>query len=256
MARRIGLLLGVLGLSVACGRPASAPLDADQILQRMSDKLSAATRLDVTARREADAALLQGRDLQAQTTIVVRAVRPQRIAVQLDSGAERRAMYADGKTVTVQDISKNLYSTAEITTTLDDLDDQLQRLYGFTPPMFEFVTNNPHDSINARVSSLKYLGDAKDAAGVQCHKIAAAGEVADAELWVSAADFLPRQLIATFRNEAGHPQIRLYFTSWNLSPSWSDAELAFTPPAGAMKIPMRSIAEMQALMGKMESQKR
>ena len=44
-------------------------------------------------------------------------------------------------------------------------------------PLFEFVTNNPHDSIKARVSSLKYLGDDKDSAGVLCHKIAAAGDV-------------------------------------------------------------------------------
>ena len=34
----------------------------------------------------------------------------------------------------------------------------------------------------------------------------------------------------------------------DLAPAWSDADLAFTPPAGAVKIPMRSVTEMQDLM--------
>jgi len=248
-----GFLVTLLGSSGACGRAPAPPMDADQVLRRMSDVLAGAQRLAISARREADPDLRQGRDLSALSTINVRLVRPQRIVVQLDSGGDKRAMYSDGNAFTIQDVSKNLYSTIPLKSTLDDLDDQLNRLYGFVPPLFEFVTNHPYESIQARVTRVNYLGEAPDAGGIRCHRIAVAGEVADAELWVGAADFLPRQLIATFRTIASHPQIRLFFTVWNLAPTWPEADLAFTPPAGAVKIPMRSVAEMNALM---RSQKR
>ena len=242
------LLVLVLGGIAACSRPEPLVLDADQVLRRMSAKLAGANRLGVTARREVDAELVQGRDLQPVTTINVRLVRPQRIVVTLDAGAERRAMYSDGKTFTLQDLAKNLYSTAPVEATLDNLDDVLQRLYGFAPPMFEFLTNNPYESIQARVTNVADGGQGLDDSGVLCRRITATGDVADAELWVDAKDFLPRQMIATIRTVPGYPKIRLFFTSWDLSPKWSDTELAFAAPAGAMKIPMRSVAEMQTLM--------
>jgi hypothetical protein len=250
IAGAIGVLLVMAAGSGACRRTPAPAVDADQVLRRMSERLAGTQRLGITARREADPDLLQGRDLQAQTTITVRLIRPQRIAVDLESDGNRRAMYSDGNTFVLQDMSKNLYATTSIKTSLDDLGEQLERVYGFVPPMAEFVANHPYESIQARVSDVTYLGEGPDAAGVRCHRIAAAGEVADAELWVGSADFLPRQLIATFRTIASRPQIRLYFSSWDLSPAWSGAELVFTPPAGAVRIPMRSVAEMQSLAGK------
>jgi len=250
LRRRLAVCVLISGLAAlaACSRPAVPVLDADQVLRRMSDKLAGASRLSVTARREVDAELLQGRDLQPVTTITVRLARPQRVVVQMDAGGDRRAMYSDGKSFTLQDVSKNLYSTAAVEATLDNLDDVLQRMYGFAPPMFEFLTNNPYESIKARVSNVSDAGQGPDASGARCHRITATGDLADAELWIDATDFLPRQLVATFRTIPGYPKIRLFFTSWSLSPAWSDAELAFAAPAGAMKIPMRSVAEMQTLL--------
>jgi hypothetical protein len=246
----MGVLVMCLSGAGACRRSPSPAMDADEVLRRMSNVLAGAKRLGITARREADPDLAQGRDLPALTTVNVRLVRPQRIAVELDGGGNRRAMYSDGNAFTLQDVTRNLYSTIPLKATLDDLDEQLERVYGFVPPMFEFVTNNPYESIRARVNSVAYLGLAPDAAGVQCHRLAVAGDMADAELWVNAADFLPRQLIATFKTIASRPKLRLYFSAWDLAPGWPDSGLAFTPPAGAVKIPMRSVAEMQALMGK------
>ena len=146
-------------------------MDADQVLRRMSDKLSATRRLAITARREVDADLLQGRDLQAQTAIKVRLVRPQKIVAELEGSGEKRAFYSDGNTFVLQDLNKNLYSTVSLKATLDDLGEQLERLYGFVPAMAEFVTNDPYSSITARVNNLSLLGLA-DLAGVKCFQMA------------------------------------------------------------------------------------
>jgi hypothetical protein len=164
------MLAALLAGPAACRRQPEPAMDADQVLRRMSDVLAGAPRLSFSARREADPDLQQRRDLPAQTVISVRLVRPQRIAVTLDGGSDRRAMYSDGRAFTIQDVTKRVYSTVPLQSTL---------------------------GIRARVSAVTYLGEAPDASGTRCHRLAAAGEVADAELWVGAADFLPRQLVAT-----------------------------------------------------------
>ena len=249
MVRAAACLVALVWLS-ACGESSAPSPDAETVLHRMSDALSAAQRVSISARREADPEVRQGRDLPSVTAINIQLVRPDRIRVDLDGGTDRRAMFSDGNTFTLQDITRNFYSTVALKSTLDNLDDQLELTYGFVPPMFEFVTNNPYQSIHDRVNSVTTLGEAVDKAGIKCYRVSAAGDVADAELWVNTTDFLPRQLIATFRNIASHPQIRLYFSSWNLKATFEDSELTFTAPAKAMKIPMRSLAEMKALIGK------
>ena len=241
------LAVALLG-AASCGRSASPAMDADEVLRRMSQVLAGAPRMSFTARREADPDLPLSGNLPARTTISVRLVRPSRLAVRVEGEGVARAMYADGSSFTLQDQTKNLYSTIPLTATLDNLDVQLQQLYGFVPPMFEFITNKPYESIQARVTGSTYLGQAADPSGTLCHRLAIAGEVADAELWVSVAGNLPQQLTATFRAMPTHPQLRLSFSAWDLAPTWSDAELAFTPPAGAVNIPMRTVAEMQALI--------
>jgi hypothetical protein len=240
-------VLSFVAALAACSRQ-PAPASADDVLKRMSQKLADAPRMGFTVRREIDPELIEGRDLKALTTIEVRLVRPNRIALRSDSGDDRRAMFSDGTTFTLQDVTKNIYSTIQLASTLDTLDEQLQKVYGFVPPLLEFVSNKPYEHIQSRVTAVTYAGEGKDASGAACHRLALAGEVVDAELCVGVADNHPRQLIGTFRSRATQPKFRLYFSAWDLSPAWADSELAFTAPAGAMKIPMRTVAEMQELV--------
>jgi hypothetical protein len=70
--------------------------------------------------------------------------------------------------------------------------------------------------------------------------------VADADLWISRADYLPRRFVATFKDREGSPQLKIDFSEWNLSAPLDDALFAFTPPAGAEKIIMTSVEDARA----------
>jgi len=46
--------------------------------------------------------------------------------------------------------------------------------------------------------------------------------VADSDLWIGAADLLPRKLVATFKDREGSPKLQAEFSNWNLAPTLDD----------------------------------
>ena len=151
----------------------------------------------------------------------------------------------------VLDEKKNVYATVPMRATLDGLVAQLDAKYGFTPPLAEFAVSNPYRGIREQARSVTYLGRGKTTggflglSGVECHRLALKGKVADAELWIAVGDSLPRKLVATF-HRSGQPQLHIAFSAWNLAAPVTAADFTFTPPKGAEKIEMWTTARMQA----------
>ena len=67
------------------------------------------------------------------------------------------------------------------------------------------------------------------------------GAIADADLWISTTDRLPRRFVATFKDREGSPQLKIDFSKWNLTAKLDDSLFAFHPPAGAEKIRMLAV---------------
>jgi len=235
-----------LGLFVASLLPiVAAEPDADQILQQMSAKLAAAQNFSFKATREIDAALLAGRNAPENAHIVVTVQRPNKIAIDSTSKDGVRHFYADGRNLSLVDVTKNLYSTVPMHTSIDGAVAELDRKYGFTPPLAEIALSNVYQDIHEKAQGVSYLGQAT-AGGVRCHRLALAGKVADAELWVGVNDQLPRRLIATVKDRPGKPQVKVEFSDWNLAVKTTDKDFAFVPPRGAQKISMITTAETEA----------
>ena len=58
----------------------------------------------------------------------------------------------------------------------------------------------------------------------------------DFQFWIG-DDGWPRRIVLGYRNEPGQPEFRTNLVDWNLAPTVSDADFAFSPPKGAEKIP-------------------
>src|SRR6266496_4891026 len=235
----IGLLAAAL-LPVAAAQP-----DADQILQQMSAKLAAAQTFSFKATREIDPALLAGRNAPENARRVLFRSRPNKIAADSTSKDGVRHFYADGRSLSLVDVTKNLYSTVPMHTSIDGVVAELDRKYGFTPPLAEIALSNVYQDIHEKAQGVSYLGQAT-AGGVACHRLALAGKMADAELWVGVNDQLPRRLIATVKDRPGKPQLKVEFSDWNLAAKVTDKDFAFVPPQGAQKISMITTAETKA----------
>src|SRR5207237_6862076 len=213
----IGLLAASL-LPLAAAEP-----DADQILQQMSAKLAAAQNFGFKATREIDAALLAGRNAPENAHIVVTVQRPNKIATDSTSKDGVCHFYADGRNLSLVDVTKNLYSTVPMHTSIDGAVAELDRKYGFTPPLAEIALSNVYRDIHEKAQGVSYLGQAT-AGGVTCHRLALAGKVADTGLWVGMSDQLPRRLVATVKDRPGRPQLTVEFSDWNLAVKTTDKD--------------------------------
>ncbi|MDR3404813.1 MAG: DUF2092 domain-containing protein [Chthoniobacter sp.] len=248
-----------LALMALCTSPATAAVpksaaenpDADQILRQMSDRLAGARSFRFEATRKLDPGLMEGQALPAQAHIVASVQRPNKIGGRAESKSGARRFVFDGRTVSLLDEKKNTYATVPMHTSLDGLVDQLDKKYGFIPPLAEFALSNPYAEFHRQAYAITYLGRDKVAAGflglggVECHHLGLKGKEADAELWIAVGDQLPRKLVATF-HRAGNPQLHIEFSTWNLAATVTAADFTFTPPKGAQKIEMWTTAKMQA----------
>jgi hypothetical protein len=241
----LGLLASSL-LPVAAVEPS-----ADQILRQMSAQLAAAPTFSFEATREIDPGLIEGVDVPVKARIVVVAQRPNKLAGQATGKGGARRFVFDGRTLSLLDEKKNYYATVPMETSLDGLVDQLDQKYGFTPPLAEFALSNPYAEFRRQAQTITYLGRASTTGGfaglggVECYHLGLKGKEADAELWIAVSDQLPRKLVATF-HRTGQPQLRITFSSWNLSAPVTSADFTFTPPKGAQKIEMWTTAKMLA----------
>jgi hypothetical protein len=246
----LSLVLALALSSTGSAADAAAP-NADQLLRAMSAKLAAAKSFTFEATREIDPALLDGHDLPEKARVAVAVQRPNKLAAQATGKAGTRRFVADGRTLSLLDGKANHYATVPMRTTIDGLVDQLDQKYGFVPPLADFAVSNPYAELRRQAHTIAYLGRGKTSegflglGGVECHRIGLKGKVADAELWITVGDQLPRKLVATF-HRAGQPQLRIAFSQWNLAAAVSAADFTFTPPSGAQKIEMWTTAKMQA----------
>lgn len=229
----------------------AAEPNADQLLKQMSAKLAAAHTFRFEATREIDPALLEGRNVPEKAHVTVAVQRPNHLAARAVSKTGARRFVFNGRTLTLLDEKPNHYATVPAATTIDGLVDQLEAKYGFVPPLADFAVSNPYREIRQQAHTVTYLGRGKASAcplgicGVDCDRIGLKGKAADAQLWIAESDGLPRKLVATF-HRAGHPQVRITFSKWNLAAPVTAGEFNFTPPKGAQKIEMWTTAKMQA----------
>jgi hypothetical protein len=109
-----------------------------------------------------------------------------------------------------------LYATVSLAGTIDDMVNALDERYGFTPPLADFVVNDPYRKFSTQIQSS--LDKGKEAVnGLECDHLTLTGEIADADVWISIADHLPRRFVATFKDREGSPQLKVDFSDWNLA---------------------------------------
>lgn len=236
------LVIGLLATSLL-SMPAAQP-NADQLLHQMSAKLASAKQLSFQAEREIDPALIEGRSTPEKAKVVVRVLRPNRLAARSVSQGDTRRFIADGQNLTVVDEKKNFYAQVPMRTSIDGLVTQLDENYGFIPPLADFAVSDPYAEIRQQSQTITSLGREK-VGGAECDHVALKGKEADADLWISVSDQLPRKLVATF-HRAGRPQLRVAFSNWNLAAPVTASDFTFNPPHGAQKIEMWTKAQMQA----------
>src|SRR5678815_3322970 len=175
------------------------PVNPSDVLREMATAMANADQLTFKVRRHADPGLLGGRETSESAEIEIAVLRPSKVKARTNDGAGIHYFYADGARVSLFDETMKRYSTVPIGGTIDEMFARLDEKYDFKPRLAGFLMNDPYKAIAGQIESDSYQGK-ETVNGVECHHLALAGRVADADLWVSASDQLPRKFVASFKD--------------------------------------------------------
>jgi hypothetical protein len=240
----LAMLLAAPGLqaqAAAAGtaRPAANPVNpaAIQALKDMGAHLQTLKRFQVSTELTGEVVLASGQKLQHTAKADMKAVRPNKLRVAMESTSSSRELIYDGKTLTLWTPERKYFSTVEFEDTLGGLINLLEEKYGVQLPMEDFFRWGTPDAPFDKIESAMNAGQALVGGDLCDHYAFRQGSI-DWQIWISAGSKpLPRKLVITNRADEARPQsIQLF--DWNLKPGFKDAVFRFTPPRGATAIEM------------------
>lgn len=180
-----------------------------------------------------------GEKLQFSRTVTFEVKRPNGLHVEIRSPHSDRGFWYEGKSLTILDRKRNLFSTAPMPGTLDAAMDAAHDQFGVDLPLVDLAVSDPYASLTAKVIKKSYYGLAP-VLGVDCHHLAFTQDNIDWQVWIQdGPQPLIRKLVITHKNEEGAPEFTALITRWNLTERISDSVFVFEPPRGTTKVEMR-----------------
>jgi hypothetical protein len=236
-----GALAVVAGCAVTASRPAAIDPQADDILKRMCDTISAAPTLAFEADAQVDERLDTGRLVRLHRHSKVIAARPDRLFVEM-AGDEvgGRFWYEKGR-LTVLDRGANAYASIAVPDRTEKMLDYVVEKYHVTVPLADLFFPNLYETLTESIESGVYVG-VESVEGRDCHHLAFSQAHVDWEIWIDAGERpLPRQIAITYKEEPDAPQYIAVLDKWDLAAAPTAETFRFQPPAGAKAV---SVDEM------------
>ncbi|HXN33875.1 MAG TPA: DUF2092 domain-containing protein [Polyangiaceae bacterium] len=233
------------GPAHAAGQPAGgAPAresaidpQAKDALTRMSDAFKSlpafSVHEDITREQ-----VLNG-DLKVQKSssadVIVR--RPDRLkASVVGDDDKKRAIFFDGKTVTLYMPTRNYYARMDAPGTIGAAIDTAESRYGLDFPAPDFLRMASGEDFAKGLTAAGEVGKSR-VGNTDCEHYAYRSADVDYQLWVETGDKppLPRKLVITSKKDPTQPEYTAIVT-WDLAPTIDDAAFTFRPPEGATEI--------------------
>lgn len=240
-----GLAIALCAPSAQAAETAAAGPDARAIVMNMAQYLAGLQEFRTELNCGYDSVQASGKKIEFMEKRVVTVDRPGRLRVELEqSDGDQSLVLIDGRTITAQNLTKNVYAQTEAKTSLDEsLKFFIQGLQMRFPLALLMINNLPAE-LGERLTDVQYV-EQTSILGEPAHHIAGSTETVDFQVWIDAGKKpLLRRIVLTYPNEDGQPQFRAHFMSWDLSPRIRDSAFEFEAPKGASRIAF--VTQLQA----------
>ena len=233
----------VIGCSLALGawgmfaqEKTNITPQAERSLRAACQYLAEAPYFCLTADVWRDHITASGQKLQFSRTVTFEVKRPNRFHVEIRSPHSERGFWYDGKSLTMLDRKRNLFSTAAMPGTLDAALDSAHDQFGIDLPLIDLAVSDPYQNATSNVLKGTDYGLAP-VLGVDCHHLAFTQENVDWQVWITdGPQPLIRKLVITHKNEAGAPDFTAFITRWDLTQRISDSDFVFDLPRERPKL--------------------
>ena len=208
----------------------------DQLLKETAEYLKEAKEFTVHAEITIDDVLSTGHLIQYAASLDASVKRPDRARTVYRGDLRNSDSWYDGKTYTMLNRDRNLYSTWDAPSDLDSLIAKLKEELGVMIPLSSLFLADPYATWVEGVMAGTYAGKHL-VNGVPCHHLVLTHEEIDVQAWIDEGNELViRKVVITFKNIEQAPQFTAVLTEWDFSPRLPDLLFTFVPPPDADKI--------------------
>lgn len=216
---------------------------ADKLLKRMSDYLAEAPFFSVNAEIWQDVQMGSGQQIQAGRTVDLQVRRPDHFHAEVHSTRRNRALFYDGKSITLLNRIQNFYGSVPAPATLDQALDTASERFGIEMPLEDLVVSDPYQSAMQKIVSGRDIGPVT-VLGTPCEHLAFSLGAVDWQIWIEGGmKPVPRKIVFTYKDEEGTPEYTAIFSNWDFQTKLPDFLFTFEPPPGASKI---NVAEIKS----------
>lgn len=240
----IGMFIFFCQLMISPGWSAEAPKRAKapdiepkavETLQQMCDYLKNLQQFSVQAEITEDVLLTSGQRIQYARSVDASVRRPDRFRAESVGNTDNRLLVYDGKTITLLDRSKNVYTTIAAPSTIDAALEYAIQAFNLRAPLTDLISTKSYEYLTEGTLSGFYVGQSK-VQGVPCHHLAFRQKDIDWQIWIENSPTpLPRKFLITDKKVQGL-QFTAVFTKWNTSPQFEEGLFTFVAPEKAEKI--------------------
>jgi hypothetical protein len=245
MNRTLLIMAALLGACCTTQAQTNIPPDAERILRNACNYLAEAPFFSIKGETWRDFVNESGQKFQYTRSAELEVKRPNRFHAELHSSHSARGFWYDGKSLTILDRQRNLFSDAPMPGTIDAALDSAHDQLGVDLPLIDLAVNDPYKNATADVQSAIYFGTAP-VLGIQCHHLAFTQDNIDWQIWIQdGPQPLIRKFVITHKNEPGAPQFTALITDWDMVDRIANSDFVFEAPPEAVKIQMRKEGDNQ-----------
>jgi hypothetical protein len=267
MNRRTIALMGWVGLLLAGGcQPVAPKVDmanlpcpegidprANAALYRASEFLKSADTATYQAIVIRDISLTLHDEVAVKMGGVAQVAfkRPNKVRGTFKGDDRSRAIYFNGEMLTLCSYSKKFYAQLPYKGTTDEALDYLHEDLGFHLAVSDILYADPYAILIENAERGYYVG-VSQLPGVECDQLVFQQETVDWQIWIERGDRpFVRQLVVTYKDEPGAPQVFARFSKWQLNPLLSDRTFEFKPGKDLSQIeflPMEQVNKGRAAL--------
>jgi hypothetical protein len=208
-----------------------------EILKAASAKLAAAKTLRFTALATYESPARTGQPLAYTSLYEVVLQRPNKLRVISPGDGPPSEYYYDGKTVMAYEPAANLVAVAQAPGTIDEMLKAAFDIAAIYFPFTDLIVSDPYKDLSEGLKVAFYVGQSHVVAGTTTDIVVVANDTVQAQLWIGAADHLPRMVRATYFDEPGNYRHVVEFGNWKLNPSVPEGTFTSARAAAAPRMP-------------------
>lgn len=212
-------------------------LDPRELIDRMSSAIAGLDSYRVDGDHYQDARLPAGLIIEHPSEVTVRVRRPGAIRLTNRTSEDTKEIFFSDTSFTVFSQSKGYYAQTEIEPGIESALDYAIDELGIDAPFLDFLVSDIATNLLADAEAVDYLGKAL-IRGTAHHQLVIRYPEVDVQVWIASEGLpLPGKMSISSKWEGGAPR-SVTFMVWNLDPDIPEGALVFTPPEGAIQIPI------------------